>query len=354
MDLYASLELTKDATTDDIKKAYRRLAIKYHPDKPGGDEEKFKEISHAYQILSDEEKRKKYDLYGSQDGRDFDPTSIFEQFFGDQMPDIFSSFFGGINKHTRSTRTKPDPYQYNLSVSLKTLYNGKIEEIEYARYIKCSICSGSGCKNAGANLTCINCSGSGKVNMLHNMGFIQHMIVMNCDLCQGSGKYINPNDKCMCCMGNGVIQVNEQMQIYVKPGSSDSNAIIVENKGNEDPKYPETGDVIIVLKEKKHKYFDRIGNDLYYLKAIKLSEALCGCSFILNHLDGRKLKININEVITPDTVKDIKHEGMPILDSSEKGKLYIKFDIIFPKTKEIKPIIPELLALFERSHTEKL
>ncbi|KRZ65015.1 Chaperone protein dnaJ 2, partial [Trichinella papuae] len=294
-----------------LKKAYKKAAIKNHPDK-GGDPEKFKELAQAYEVLSDPEKREIYDEYGedalkegmSGGGTSHNPFDIFEQFFG-------GGAFGGGSSRGRRQRRGEDVV-HSLKVSLEDLYNGTTKKLSLSRNVLCGKCKGKGSKS-GASGRCYGCQGTGMrtVTRQIGLGMIQQM-QHACPECRGSGEVISDKDKCPQCKGNKVTQDKKVLEVHVEKGMQHSQKIVFQGEADEAPDTV-TGDIVFVLQQKEHPKFKRKHDDLYVEHALSLSEALCGFQFALTHLDGRQLLIKSNpgEVIKPGQFKAVNDEGMP-------------------------------------------
>jgi len=337
-ELYERLGVAPDANTDDIKKAYRKGAMKFHPDKnPNNPEaaEKFKEISEAYEILSDEQKRQMYDKYGKdalKEGTGHSAHDIFEQFFGGG----FSSFFGGPG---RGGPRKTEDIVHELQVSLEDLYKGKTTKLSVSRNVICQSCSGNGTKSGASVGKCRTCDGRGIRLVIKQLGpgMIQQMQTV-CPDCGGKGEQIKDEDKCGNCKGKKVVKDKKVLTVYVDKGMKHGQKIVFSGESDEAPGM-EPGDIIFVVVEKKHDLFKRNGNDLYMEVSIPLIEALAGFNFTIKHLDDRVLlvKSEKGDVITPGEVKVISSEGMPKHKSPfEKGNLYIHFNVEFPKPGALK------------------
>jgi len=346
-ELYERLGVAPEASTEDIKKAYKKNAMKYHPDKnPNNPEavEKFKEISEAYEILSDEQKRTMYDKYGKdalKEGSGHSAHDIFEQFFGGG----FSNFFGGQRGGPRKT----EDIVHELQVSLEDLYKGKSTKLSVSRNVVCSTCTGNGTKSGASTGKCKTCDGRGIRLIIKQLGpgMIQQMQTV-CPDCGGKGEQIKEEDKCGNCKGKKVIKDKKVLTVYVDKGMRHGQKIVFSGESDEAPG-TEPGDIIFVLVEKKHDLFKRNGNDLYKEATIPLIEALAGFAFTVKHLDDRTLlvKSEKGDIITPGEVRMLEGEGMPKHKSPfEKGNLYIHFNLEFPKPGALKePQLKELEKL---------
>ncbi|CAA7048548.1 unnamed protein product [Microthlaspi erraticum] len=347
---YEILGVPKTASPEDLKKAYKKAAIKNHPDK-GGDPEKFKELAQAYEVLSDPEKREIYDQYGEDalkegmgnGGGGHDPFDIFSSFFGHGG----SPFGGGPSRGRRQRRG--EDVVHPLKVSLEDLYLGTTKKLSLKRNALCSKCNGKGSKS-GASLTCGGCQGTGMKVTIRQLGpgMIQQM-QHACNECKGTGETINDKDRCPQCKGDKVIPEKKVLEVNVEKGMQHSQKITFEGQADEAPDTV-TGDIVFVLQQKEHPKFKRKGEDLFVEHTISLTEALCGFQFVLTHLDGRNLLIKSNpgEVVKPDSYKAISDEGMPIYQRPfMKGKLYIHFTVEFPdslspdQTKAVEAVLPK-------------
>uniref|UniRef100_A0A0E0KGV5 J domain-containing protein n=2 Tax=Oryza TaxID=4527 RepID=A0A0E0KGV5_ORYPU len=344
---YEILGVPKTASQDDLKKAYRKAAIKNHPDK-GGDPEKFKELAQAYEVLSDPEKREIYDQYGEDalkegmggGGSHVDPFDIFSSFFG-------PSFGGGGSSRGRRQRRGEDVI-HPLKVSLEDLYNGTSKKLSLSRNVLCAKCKGKGSKS-GASMRCPGCQGSGMKITIRQLGpsMIQQM-QQPCNECKGTGESINEKDRCPGCKGEKVIQEKKVLEVHVEKGMQHNQKITFPGEADEAPDTV-TGDIVFVLQQKDHSKFKRKGDDLFYEHTLSLTEALCGFQFVLTHLDNRQLLIKSNpgEVVKPDQFKAINDEGMPMYQRPfMKGKLYIHFTVEFPDSlapeqcKALEAVLP--------------
>lgn len=337
---YEVLGVSKGASQDELKKAYRKAAIKNHPDK-GGDPEKFKELSQAYEVLSDPDKRDIYDQYGEDalkegmgpgGGGGHNPYDIFESFFG-------GGGFGGGGSSRGRRQKQGEDVVHPLKVSLEDLYNGTSKKLSLSRNILCAKCKGKGSKS-GASGTCRGCQGTGmKVSIRQiGMGMIQQMQHV-CPECRGSGELISEKDKCPHCRGNKVTQEKRVLEVHVERGMRHDQKIVFEGQADEAPDTI-TGDIVFVLQLKEHSKFERKMDDLFVEHSVSLTEALCGYQFALTHLDGRQLLIKSNpgEIVKPGQYKAINDEGMPHHHRPfMKGKLYIHFNVEFPESGTLTP-----------------
>lgn len=324
--LYELLNCPKDATQNEIKKAYRKIAMKAHPDK-GGDVEKFKEINEAYEILSNEEKRATYDKYGKDGLKDGGPGG---------MDDIFSMFTGGGPRRQQQGAKKTKPVMKEVQVKLEEVYAGKVVKMPIKKRICCESCGGKGGKNIK---TCGDCKGQGfkiKTQML-GPGMIQQSQVP-CNACRGEGKQFDEKDRCTVCKGEKIKDVEKILEIPIEKGIPDEKTILFAGEGNEMPGAM-AGDLHVRVSIKPHPVFERKGADLFMKKKISLLEALVGVNFKLKQLDGTDLTICSApaDVISTGEMKVIQGKGMPFYgDAMSHGNLIIQFDIEFPKGEQIK------------------
>lgn len=333
---YEILGVSKTASADELKKAYRKAAIKNHPDK-GGDPEKFKELAQAYEVLSDPEKREIYDQYGEDavkegmggGGGGHNPFDIFESFFGGASP-----FGGGGSSRGGRRQKRGEDVVHPLKVSLEDLYNGTSKKLSLSRNVICSKCKGKGSKS-GASMKCPGCQGSGMKISIRHLGpsMIQQMQHVCAD-CKGTGESISDKDRCTQCKGEKVVQDKKVLEVHVDKGMQHSQKITFQGEADEAPDTV-TGDIVFVLQLKEHAKFKRKTDDLFVEHTLNLTEALCGFQFILTHLDGRQLlvKSGPGEIVKPGQFKAINDEGMPIHQRPfMKGKLYIHFSVDFPES----------------------
>lgn len=326
---YKVLGVDKDATPQQIKKAFYKKAMTHHPDK-GGDEELFKEMQAAYETLTDDEKRATYDRGGK---------AALEQGGGGgatSMHDIFEMFTGGGGRSRRRGKPKGDDVVFPLKVKLEDLYNGMSKKLRLTKNVICVQCSGQGTKS-GNTSKCHDCNGTGHRMVVQQIGpgMIQQMQT-RCMACKGSGSVIPDADRCQTCKGKKVTKEKKTLEVFVEKGMRHRQKIVFNGEADQSPD-TEPGDVVVVLQMLEHPHFVRDGMNLVVQKKVGLVEALCGTVFTITHLDGRKVRVNTmntGEVIKHGQVKSIEGEGMPRRGSPfEKGHLFIKFDVVFPDDK---------------------
>ena len=351
--LYDILGVSPNATDNELKSAYRKLALKYHPDKNPEAGDKFKEISHAYEVLSDTQKREIYDQYGEEglsgEGPGMSAQDIFSQFFGGG----FFGGFGGTGQRHRGPRRGAD-MEFNLSVTLEDLYKGKTTKISVQRQVICKSCDGKGGK-ADSVHKCPGCNGTGVRVTIRQMGPMIQQMQSACNECSGEGEIIREKDRCKTCHGKKVISDKKIHEVTIEKGMQGGQKIKFTGEADQAPGVV-AGDVVVLISEKEHSLFKRRGRDLHCKVQIELLTALAGGSFTIKHLDDRILEgtIKPGEVIKPDEVRVIEGEGMPEYKRPyNKGNLYVQFEVVFPPQdwtnieviKKLESILPPRLSM---------
>lgn len=354
-DYYEVLGVQKGASEDEIKKAYRSLAKKYHPDMNPGDksaEVKFKEVNEAYAVLSDSDKRSKYDRFGHDA---FDPTSGgggyggFGGFSsGDfDFGDIFSSFFGGgggSSSRANMPREGED-VATRVSVSFEEAAFGCKKEVNFARIENCPDCHGSGAEHEGDIETCPECRGSGRVTVRQQtmLGYMQTQ--RTCQRCSGRGKIIkNP---CKNCNGKGRIRINKKLEVNIPSGIDDRQNIILRGQGSAGTNGGPNGDLIIEVRVREDKIFEREGNNIFCEVPVSFAEATLGAEIDVPILGGGTEKFKIPDGTQSGTTFTLKNKGIPDINTKRKGDMIIKVAIETPKNLNSKQ--KELLIAFAES-----
>lgn len=335
---YDTLGVSPTASEQELKKAYKTNALKYHPDKNAhnpGAEEKFKEISHAYEILSDPQKRQVYDQYGEAGleggaggGGGMAAEDLFAQFFGGSGFGGMGGMFGGMNNRAPP---KARTIHHTHKVSLEDIYRGKISKLALQRSIICPKCDGAGGK-AGAVKTCPGCDGHGMKTMMRQMGPMIQRFQTVCPECNGEGEIIKDKDRCKQCMGKKTIVDRKVLHVHVDKGVRSGTKVEFRGEGDQSPGV-QAGDVVFEIEQKPHARFTRKEDDLLYKCDIELVTALAGGNIYVEHLDERWLSIEIlpGEAISQDAVKMVRGQGMPSPRHHDFGNLYIRFNVIFPE-----------------------
>lgn len=348
-DYYEVLGVQKNATGDEIKKAYRKLAIKYHPDKNPGDKEaenSFKEATEAYEVLSNQEKRQTYDQFGfagldGMNGGAHDYSSVYRDFsdiFGD-FGGIFDSFFGGGGSRSASGQRGPAhgaSLRYNLDIDFKDAVFGTKAEISFSRNVACSHCGGTG---GTGKKVCPSCGGTGQVR--RNSGFFS--IASTCPSCNGEGYVIeNP---CSYCRGTGVSKKQQKIKVNIPAGIDTGKRINIPGQGDAGQNGGPAGDLYVYVNVRPHKYFERDGNDLYCVIPISLTQAALGAEIEVNTIDDVRVKIKIPSGVQNGKILRLKSRGVPYLHNKDKrGDMYIKLHIQIPKRvpSKAKALLREL------------
>jgi len=340
-DYYNILGINKNASKDEIRKAFYKLAHKYHPDKKGGDEKKFKEVNEAYQVLSDDAKRSKYDQFGAGfeniggagggyqqgfGGFDFsDFQNVGTEFDFGNLNDIFSDFFAGGMGGSRAQARRGRDISTEMEVSFYDAVFGTTRKILITKTSKCTTCGGSGAKSGTKMQTCKHCNGQGRVREMKRsfLGTIQSTKI--CDFCLGSGEV--PEEKCEKCKGTGVLRREEEISIVIPAGIRDGEMIRLSGMGEAISKGT-SGDLYVKINVTPHPIFKREGHDLVMSLNLKLSDALLGAEYPIQTLDG-EIKVKIPEGVKVNEILRVKGKGVPI-SKTRRGDLLIKLNIKLP------------------------
>ncbi|CAK9302876.1 unnamed protein product [Gordionus sp. m RMFG-2023] len=337
---YDTLGVNSNATEEELKKAYRKLALKYHPDKNPEEGERFKQISQAYEVLSDSNKRKIYDAGGEQAIKE--GGSHGGEGFRSPM-DIFEMFFGGGSRSKARERKGKDLY-HELDVTLSEFYNGSVRKLVVTKNVACPKCEGRGGKKGATIDKCASCKGTGAQVKIHRLGVgIVQQTQSVCDECRGMGERYLAKDRCKHCDGKKITVEKKSIDVHIDKGMKDGQKLSFLGEGNQEPGIP-SGDLIVVLEEQENPNqfpgFVRKGDDLHMKMELDLVQALCGFRDEIKTMDGRTLIVSSppGEVIRHGEVRSILNEGMPIYKHPlDKGKLYVTFQVKFPPSGYFTP-----------------
>lgn len=366
-DYYKILGINKNASPEEIKKAYRRLAHQHHPDKAGGDEKKFKEINEAYQVLSDEKKRVQYDRFGTAEPMggfswpggtggswggsygmpnwDMSGFSTDGQNFGDfgDLSDIFESFFEGLGvKPRRRTYERGSDLEVVEEIELQEAFRGVVKNIKIKTYARCEACQGQGADQKAGSATCSVCGGQGEIKEQRRTFFGNFSQLKVCDRCRGSGQI--PNKICGVCRGSGRVAAEKEIKVDILPGVEDGQLIKIKGGGEAGEKGTAGGDLYVRVKVKPHPLFERRGNDLVVKKELKILDLLLGKKIEIPTISGGKINVEIPAHFNLKENLRISGEGMPRFGSYGRGDLLVSFTVRAPKklSAKAKKILEEL------------
>ncbi|MGI6161164.1 MAG: molecular chaperone DnaJ [Christensenellales bacterium] len=336
-DYYEVLGVQKDAPAEDIKKAYRKLAKKYHPDVNPGDkasEAKFKEANEAYEVLSDDKKRSQYDNFGhaafqngaDQGGAGFGGFGGFGGGFG--VEDIFENIFGGFGRATRNGPQQGNDLRYNLEISFEEAAFGADKDIRLTKDENCSDCGGTGAKNSESVKTCRHCGGSGYVSQRVNTLFGQSLSQRPCDVCGGEGKIIE--EPCAKCKGKKTVRRTKTIKVNIPAGIDNGQAVTLRGQGQPGIRGGPAGDLYIYVTVRPHELYERRDYDLIGSVDISFAQAAMGSEIEIPTLNG-KVKYKINEGTQPGTVFRLKGKGIKHLRGERYGDMYIRVNVLVPK-----------------------
>ncbi len=352
-DYYEVLEVDRNANEADIKKAYRKLAIKYHPDKNPNDhtaEDKFKEAAEAYEVLSNPDKKAKYDRYGHAGlggasggggyGGGMSMDDIFSN-FGDIFGGAFGGAFGGGSSSRGRRVNKGSNLRVKVKLNLQEIGTGVEKKIKVSKYVSCKHCSGTGAENGGSYASCSTCHGSGHVTRVTNTFLGQMQTTSTCPTCGGEGRIITK--KCNHCQGNGVVRDEEVISINIPAGVAEGMQLSLSGKGNAGARGGIPGDLIVLIEEEKHPELERDGNNLIHNLFISVSEAALGAQVEVPTVDG-KARLKIAPGTQPGKVLRLKGKGLPAVNSYGSGDLLVNVNVWIPKelNKEERQILEKL------------
>ncbi|MDQ3394546.1 MAG: molecular chaperone DnaJ [Bacteroidota bacterium] len=353
-DFYEILGVDKSASADEIKKAYRKIAIKFHPDKNPDDptaEDKFKEAAEAYEVLSNPEKKERYDRFGHQgvgnggfSGGGMNMEDIFNQFgdiFGGGGGSPFESFFGGGGRGQGSRARKGPNLRIKLKLNLDEIANGVEKKIKVKRYVTCNTCTGNGSKNGISQQTCATCKGAGQMRKVVNTMLGQMVSTSTCPTCNGEGKTLI--ERCNVCSGEGRVMQEEVIPIKIPAGVGDGMQLSMTGKGNVPVRGGMPGDLLIVIEEEEHEFLKRDGNNVVFDLYVNFVDAAIGTSIEVPTIEG-KVKIKIDPGTQSGKILRLRGKGIKEINGYNKGDQLIHVNIWTPKqlTKEEKEILENL------------
>ena len=351
-DYYEVLGIQKGASEDDIKQAYRKAALKWHPDRwvSGTDaekktaEEKFKEASEAYSVLSDPQKRAKYDQFGfagvdGAAGPDFSQgfgnlNDILENLFGGRFSfggdgfDFGNFGFGGGSQRQGSRTMRGRDIRTRVKLTLEEIQNGCDKEVTIERNRPCPDCGGRGTRNESDIKTCPTCKGSGQVGQTVNSFFGRTVTYSTCPQCNGEGKIVS--NPCRRCGGSGLERKKETIRVHIPAGVENGMQITVRGEGHAAPRGGMNGDLLIVVEEQAHSQFKREGENLFYTRVISVTDAILGCELTIPCLDG-PYKLKLDPGTQSGTVQRLRGKGLPSVNGYGKGDLYVKILVWIPR-----------------------
>ena len=357
-DYYEILEVSRTASHDEIKKAYRQAALKYHPDRNPNNkeaEEKFKEAAEAYEVLSDEDKRRRYDQFGHEGlrpGADFrgfhdinDIFSTFSDIFGGGVGGgMFEEVFTGGRSRGRSRQQVGNPgsdLKIRLRLTLEEIASGVEKKLKVKRWKTCDTCGGSGARSGSAKVTCPVCHGSGELRQVSRSVFGQFVNITTCSNCGGEGKIIK--ERCHTCEGEGRIQGETTIKVNVPAGVSEGNYIPLHGQGNAGQRGGPAGDLIVIIEEEPHPIFVRNGNDILLDLIVSYPEAVLGTDLEIPTLSG-KARLKVDAGTQSGKILRMRGKGIPELNSTRAGDQLVRVNVWIPSklSKEEKDLVRDL------------
>ena len=358
-DYYEVLGVQKSSSKDDIKKAYRKLAIQYHPDKNPGNkaaEEKFKEATEAYEILADDQKKQAYDQFGfagvegmgASNPHDFSQTFRgFEDIFGD-FSSIFDMFMGGGSRRSGGGGPRQGAnLRYDIEIPFKDAVFGTKVEIQYSRNDSCEACKGSGAANGAGRKVCPTCKGTGQIRQ--SAGFFS--MASPCRSCGGQGEIIEK--PCPECGGTGTQKKRQKIMVTIPSGVENGKRVVVSRQGDAGPAGGPPGDLYVFIRVKPHEFFERQAEDLYCAIPISVTQATLGAEIQVSTLEGKTIKVKVPAGIQSGKLLRIRDEGVPI--SGRRGNLYIKMMVQIPSklSRRGRELMEELARVEGENNTPK-
>lgn len=345
-DYYKILGISKTATAEDVKKAYRRLAHKYHPDK-GGDASKFKEVTEAYQILSNKDKRAQYDKFGKvfeggdtrqgfggfrwnwQDTAGFDPEDGFSFDLHD-FGDIFEDFFSGHAPHARQRETRRgNDIELLVDLPLEAVLSTREETVLISRFSLCSRCQGVGAEPGTRVAECFSCRGTGQVQQIRKTMFGTFTKLGICPECEGEG--LKPEKLCNVCKGEGRVRNQEQIRVTIPAGVDTNQLLKIEGKGDAGKRKGKTGDLYLRIRIKSHPVFHRKGDDLYLKVLVSFSQAVMGDEIEVSVIDGGTMVLQIPEGTESGRILKVVGRGLPHFARLGRGNMFVELEIKIPR-----------------------
>ena len=363
-DYYDVLGVARDATKDQIKSAYRKLAMQYHPDrnKSAGAEERFKEISESYAVLSDDAKRAQYDRFGHEgiQGR-YSSEDIFRSANFDEIlrdlgfgfggfggGSIFDMFFGNMTGSGRGARRGAD-LRYDLDIALEQVATGLTTEIEIPRTERCPICKGTGAKPGSQPRICTECGGRGQVQRINSSGFAQFVRIETCRVCKGKGEILD--NPCRDCRGSGTVQRTRKISVKIPSGIENESSLRLRAEGDAGEMGTPAGDLYVVCHVLPHKVFTREENDLRTKASIDVASAALGSTIVVPTIDGKTAEVTVPAGTQNGTVLKLKGKGLPSLGNSNRGSLLIDVTVAIPT--KLSDRQKELLKEFKQIEDER-
>lgn len=353
-DYYEILEVSKSASAEEIKKAYRKKAIQFHPDKNPGDkesEEKFKEAAEAYEILSDQQKRQRYDQYGHAgvggasggggfNGGGMNMDDIFSH-FGDIFGGHFGGFGGGSQRGGGQRVRRGSDLRVKVKLTLSEIASGVEKKIKVKKYVSCSHCNSTGAAHGSSTTTCTTCNGQGRVTRVQNTILGQMQTAAECPTCGGDGKIIK--EKCSHCSGEGIVREDEIITINIPAGVMEGMQLSVSGKGNAARRGGANGDLLVLVEEEAHPELIRDENDLIYNLLLTVPQATLGGSIEVPTIDG-KVKVTIAPGTQPGKVLRLRSKGLPSVNRYGTGDLLVNIGVYIPENlnKEEKVTMEKL------------